>query len=109
MHRTVKVPAGTWRQAFASFGPGYMVAVGCMDPGNRATSLAGGSKFGDALLVVALVSNLMAIVLQSLCARLAIASGRDLAQACRDAFPRWLVLPLWLAAELAIIATDIPR
>ena len=84
-----------------------MVAVGYMDPGNWATSLAGGSKFGYALLVVALVSNLMAIVLQSLCARLAIASGRDLAQACRDAFPRWLVWPLWAAAELAIIATDI--
>ena len=78
-----------------------------MDPGNWATSLAGGSKFGYALLIVALVSNLMAIVLQSLCARLAIASGRDLAQACRDAFPRFVTLPLWLAAEIAIIATDI--
>ena len=107
VHRSITVPAGTWRRAFAFFGPGYMVAVGYMDPGNWATSLAGGSKFGYALLVVALVSNLMAIVLQSLCARLAIASGRDLAQACRDAFPRWLVFPLWLAAELAIIATDI--
>ena len=84
-----------------------MVAVGYMDPGNWATSIAGGSKFGYTLLVVALMSNLMAIVLQSLCARLAIASGRDLAQACRDAYPRWVAIPLWLMAELAIIATDI--
>jgi manganese transport protein len=107
VHRSVAVPAGTWRRFAAFLGPGYMVAVGYMDPGNWATSLAGGSKFGYALLVVALVSNLMAIVLQSLCARLAIASGRDLAQACRDAFPRWVNLPLWLLAETAIIATDI--
>ena len=84
-----------------------MVAVGYMDPGNWATSIAGGSKFGYTLLIVALISNLMAIVLQALCARLAIASGRDLAQACRDAFPRWVAIPLWLIAELAIIATDI--
>src|SRR5262245_66239829 len=90
VHRTVRVrPDGTaWRRAAAFLGPGYLVAVGYMDPGNWATSLAGGSKFGYTLLVVALVSNIMAIVLQSLCARLAIASGRDLAQACRDAFPR---------------------
>ena len=107
VHRSVKVPAIGWRRAMAFFGPGYMVAVGYMDPGNWATSLAGGSKFGYTLLFVALVSNLMAIVLQSLCARLAIASGRDLAQACRDAFPRWVNLPLWAFAELAIIATDI--
>ena len=107
VHRSVAVPPGTWRRAMAFFGPGYMVAVGYMDPGNWATSLAGGSKFGYTLLVVALVSNLMAIVLQSLCARLAIASGRDLAQACRDAFPKWVNIPLWFMAELAIIATDI--
>ena len=84
-----------------------MVAVGYMDPGNWATSLAGGSKFGYALLTVALLSNLMAIVLQSLCARLAIASGRDLAQACRDAYPKFVSVPLWAFAEIAIIATDI--
>ena len=107
VHRSVALPIGTWRRFAAFLGPGYMVAVGYMDPGNWATSLAGGSKFGYALLIVALVSNLMAIVLQSLCARLAIASGRDLAQACRDAFPRFVTLPLWLAAEIAIIATDI--
>ena len=107
VHRSIALPKGTWQRFAAFLGPGYMVAVGYMDPGNWATSLAGGSKFGYALLVVALVSNLMAIVLQSLCARLAIATGRDLAQACRDAFPRLVSIPLWIAAELAIIATDI--
>ncbi len=107
VHGSVRLPAGRWRRFAAFLGPGYMVAVGYMDPGNWATSLAGGSKFGYTLLVVALISNLMAIVLQSLCARLAIASGRDLAQACRDAFPRWVSMPLWLGAEIAIIATDI--
>ncbi|MBB4348496.1 MULTISPECIES: Nramp family divalent metal transporter [Rhizobiaceae] len=95
------------RRVLAFAGPGYLVAVGYMDPGNWATSLAGGSKFGYALLSVALLSNLMAIVLQSLCARLAIASGRDLAQACRDAFPRSVSVVLWALAEIAIIATDI--
>ena len=84
--------ATSTRRLAAFLGPGYLVAVGYMDPGNWATSLAGGSKFGYTLLVVALISNIMAIVLQSLCARLAIASGRDLAQACRDAYPRWAVL-----------------
>lgn len=91
----------------AFFGPGYLVAVGYMDPGNWATSLAGGSRFGYALLTVALISNIMAIVLQSLCARLAIASGRDLAQACRDAYPKPVAMVLWMLAEIAIIATDI--
>ena len=109
VHRTVPVRgvASTWRRAAAFAGPGYLVAVGYMDPGNWATSLAGGSKFGYTLLVVALVSSIMAIILQALCARLAIASGRDLAQACRDAFPRPVGLALWLLAEIAIIATDI--
>src|SRR5256886_11359705 len=77
-----------WKKLTAFLGPGYLVAVGYMDPGNWATSLAGGSKFGYALLTIALLSNIMAILLQALCARLGIASGRDLAQACRDAFPR---------------------
>ena len=76
-----------WRQFLAFVGPGYLVAVGYMDPGNWATSLAGGAQFGYALLTVALLSNIMAIVLQALCARLAVGSGRDLAQACRDAYP----------------------
>ena len=103
----VTASATSWRKFLAFLGPGYLVAVGYMDPGNWATSLAGGAQFGYALLVVALVSNIMAIILQSLCARLAIATGRDLAQACRDAFPRWISWPLWLFAELAICATDL--
>jgi manganese transport protein len=96
-----------WRKLLAFLGPGYLVAVGYMDPGNWATSLAGGSKFGYALLSVALLSNAMAIILQSLCTRLGVGTGRDLAQACRDSFPRWISLPLWLSAELAITATDL--
>jgi manganese transport protein len=108
VYRTVSIKGATSARRLAAFlGPGYLVAVGYMDPGNWATSLAGGSKFGYTLLVVALISNVMAIVLQALCARLAIASGRDLAQACRDAYPRWAAYPLWVAAEIAIIATDI--
>ncbi|MBS0235587.1 MAG: Nramp family divalent metal transporter [Proteobacteria bacterium] len=107
--RTVQVAGHetSWRRLAAFFGPGYMVAVGYMDPGNWATSIAGGSKFGYALLFIALLSNIMAVVLQALCARLAIGSGRDLAQACRDGYPRWTAFPLWLLAETAIIATDV--
>jgi manganese transport protein len=95
------------RKALAFVGPGYLVSVGYMDPGNWATSLAGGAKFGYTLLTIALMSNIMAILLQSLCARLAIGSGRDLAQACRDAYPRAVSMGLWVLAEIAIIATDI--
>jgi manganese transport protein len=107
--RTIAVPANApnWRKFLAFLGPGYLVAVGYMDPGNWATSLAGGSKFAYTLLFVALLSNIMAIILQSLCARLAIASGRDLAQACRDAYPAWTAMPLWFLAEIAIVATDL--
>ncbi|HEV2555197.1 MAG TPA: Nramp family divalent metal transporter [Bosea sp. (in: a-proteobacteria)] len=107
--RTISVAPGAtpWRKFLAFFGPGYLVAVGYMDPGNWATSLAGGAQFGYTLLFVALLSNIMAIILQALCARLAIGSGRDLAQACRDAYPRAVSWPLWLLAELAICATDL--
>jgi manganese transport protein len=101
-------PTGSLGKKLLAFlGPGYLVAVGYMDPGNWATSLAGGSKFGYALLTVALLSNLMAILLQALCARLGIGSGRDLAQACRDAFPRAVSWPLWVLTEIAICATDL--
>ena len=101
-------PTGSmWRKLGAFLGPGYLVAVGYMDPGNWATSLAGGSKFGYALLFIALMSNIMAILLQALCARLGIGAGRDLAQACRDAFPRWASWPLWVISEIAICATDL--
>ncbi|MBU1313114.1 MAG: Nramp family divalent metal transporter [Alphaproteobacteria bacterium] len=109
VHRSITVSSApsALKRSLAFFGPGYLVAVGYMDPGNWATSLAGGSRFGYALLTVALVSNIMAIVLQSLCARLAIASGRDLAQACRDAYSKPVAMALWVLAEVAIIATDI--
>ena len=107
--RSIPLPkdAPTWRRFLTFVGPGYLVAVGYMDPGNWATSLAGGSQFGYTLLSVALLSNIMAIILQSLCARLAIATGKDLAQACRDAFPHWIAWPLWVLAEIAICATDL--
>jgi manganese transport protein len=101
-------PSGSlWQKLIAFLGPGYLIAVGYMDPGNWATSLAGGSKFGYSLLTIALLSNIMAIILQALCARLGIGAGRDLAQACRDAFPRAVSWPLWLLAEVAICATDL--
>jgi manganese transport protein len=101
-------PTGSfWRKLLSFLGPGYLVAVGYMDPGNWATSLAGGSKFGYALLSIALISNIMAILLQALCIRLGIGAGRDLAQACRDAYPRWAAWPLWAISEVAICATDL--
>src|SRR3954453_2283257 len=107
--RTVAVPkAGNpLRKLFAFIGPGYLVAVGYMDPGNWATDIAGGSAFGYTLLSVILLSNLMAILLQSLAARLGIATGRDLAQACRDHYSKPVALALWVACELAIIACDL--
>jgi manganese transport protein len=109
VHASIAVPvAGTWlRRLLAFSGPGYMVSVGYMDPGNWATDLAGGSKFGYTLLSVIMLSNLMAILLQALAARLGIASGRDLAQACRDTYPRPVGYLLWAACELAIIACDL--
>ena len=110
IHKSVPVAAAgssTGRRLIPFLGPGYLVATGYMDPGNWATALAGGSAFGYALLSVALLSNIMAILLQMLCARLGVATGRDLAQACRDAFPRPVALVLWLLAELAICATDL--
>lgn len=109
VHRSVSVPnsAGFLRKMFAFMGPGYLVAVGYMDPGNWATALAGGSAFGYTLLSVALLSSLMAILLQALCARIGIATGRDLAQLCRERFPKPVAYPLWLLAEIAICATDL--
>jgi manganese transport protein len=99
--------SGYWRRMASFFGPGYLVAVGYMDPGNWATSIAGGSAFGYTLLSVVLLSNFMAILLQALALRLGIAAGRDLAQACRDAYPRTAAFTLWILAETAIIATDL--
>jgi manganese transport protein len=109
VHSSVAVPRkGSWLRSLLAFsGPGYMISVGYMDPGNWATDLAGGSQFGYTLLSVILISNLMAILLQSLAVRLGIATGRDLAQACRDAYPRPVGFVLWIACELAIIACDL--
>src|SRR6184192_3111058 len=96
-----------WRKLLAFAGPGYLVAVGYMDPGNWATDLAGGAQFGYALLSVILMSNLMAILLQGLASKLGIVTGRDLAQACRDHFSRPTTLFLWVVCELAIAACDL--
>jgi len=107
-YRSVPVDARTWwRRALAFAGPGYLVAVGYMDPGNWATDLAGGSAFGYALLSVILISNLMAILLQGLAAKLGIVTGRDLAQACRDHYSRPATLALWILCEVAIAACDL--
>ncbi len=109
VHGSVPIPegAGFWRKLFAFAGPGYLVAVGYMDPGNWATDLAGGARFGYTLLSVIMLSNLMAILLQALAARLGIASGRDLAQACRDSFSRPTTIVLWILCEIAIAACDL--
>ena len=109
VHGSIAVPqdAGFWRKLFAFAGPGYLVAVGYMDPGNWATDLAGGARYGYTLLSVILVSNLMAILLQALAVRLGIASGRDLAQACRDHYSRPVTIALWVLCEIAIAACDL--
>src|SRR5213075_470283 len=108
-HRTIAISpgAGFCRKLLAFSGPGYMVAVGYMDPGNWAMDLAGGSAFGYKLLSIILLSNLMAILLQSLCARLGIATGRDLAQACRDHYAKPVAFTLWILCEIAICACDL--
>ncbi|TPI34858.1 divalent metal cation transporter [Mesorhizobium sp. B3-1-9] len=109
VNASIAVPqTGVWfRRLFAFMGPGYMVSVGYMDPGNWATDLAGGAQFGYTLLFIIMLSNLMAILLQALAARLGIATGRDLAQACRAYYPRPVNFVLWIACELAIIACDL--
>ena len=108
-YQSIKVPrnARFWRKALAFLGPGYMVAVGYMDPGNWATDLAGGARFGYTLLSVVLLSNLMAILLQSLSLKLGIVTGRDLAQACRDHYSRPVSFMLWVLCEIAIAACDL--
>ena len=109
VHRSIPIPnvKSFWRKMLAYAGPGYLVSVGYMDPGNWATDIAGGSKFGYALLTVILLSNLMAILLQSLCVRLGVATGRDLAQACRDYFSPRVNFCLWVLCEIAIAACDL--
>jgi manganese transport protein len=108
-YHSIRVPGGVsfWRKALAFAGPGYMVAVGYMDPGNWATDLAGGARFGYTLLSVILLSNLMAILLQALSLKLGIVTGRDLAQACRDHYSRPVSFVLWVLCEIAIAACDL--
>ncbi|MGO8673323.1 MAG: Nramp family divalent metal transporter [Capsulimonadaceae bacterium] len=109
VYRTIPVPANasTWRRFLAFFGPGYLIAVGYMDPGNWATDISGGSVYNYALLSVILLSNFTAIYLQALAAKLGIVTGRDLAQACHDAYSKPLGIFLWLSAEIGIVACDI--
>ncbi len=109
VHRTIHIaPGASWlRKMLAFAGPGYLVAVGYMDPGNWATDIGGGSKFGYTLLSVVLISNLMAMFLQALSAKLGIATGRDLAQACRDHYSRRTAIALWVICEIAIAACDL--
>jgi manganese transport protein len=109
VNSSINIPegAGFWRKLAAFSGPGLMVAVGYMDPGNWATDIAGGARFGYALLSVVLISNIFAMVLQHLSLKLGIATGMDLAQACRAYFPRWAAVILWLLAEVAIAACDL--
>ena len=108
VHRSVDVNKATWlRKLLAFAGPGYLVAVGYMDPGNWATDLAGGSRFGYTLLAVILMSNLMAVLLQGLSSKLGIVTGRDLAQACRDHYSPRVTFTLWVMCEIAIAACDL--
>ena len=107
VYRSVPVAGGRWRKILAFAGPGYLVAVGYMDPGNWATDLAGGSAFGYTLLSVILLSNLMAVLLQGLASKLGIVTGRDLAQACRDHYSHGTNLVLWFLCEIAIAACDL--
>src|SRR5690349_12881824 len=108
VYRSIPVSNGSWwRKVLAFAGPGYLVAVGYMDPGNWATDLAGGSAFGYTLLSVILLSNLMAVLLQGLASKLGIVTGRDLAQACRDHYSPGTSFVLWLLCELAIAACDL--
>lgn len=108
VHETVATNKKTgWRRILAFIGPAYLVSVGYMDPGNWATDIAGGSKFGYQLIWVLLMSNLIALLLQSLSARLGIVRGLDLAQASRNAYPKWVNFPLFILAQTAIIACDL--
>src|ERR687885_146381 len=108
VYRTVPVTGAVWwRKILAFAGPGYLVAVGYMDPGNWATDLAGGSAFGYTLLTVILMSNLMAVLLQGLASKLGIVTGRDLAQACRDHYSTGVNFALWILCEIAIAACDL--
>src|ERR1700744_2328363 len=109
VHQTIdpSKAGNKWKKVFSFFGPAYLVSVGYMDPGNWATDIAGGSKFGYTLIWVLLMSNLMALLLQSLSSRLGIVRGRDLAQVNRETYPRFINFPLYILAEIAIAACDL--
>lgn len=109
VHRSIPIPITTsfWKKMLAFSGPGFLIAVGYMDPGNWATDLQGGAKFGFTLLSVIMISNLVAMFLQYLCVKLGVASGRDLAQACREHYSKPIVGLLWIFAEMAMVSTDL--
>src|ERR1043166_4868357 len=108
VHSSVRTSqVSMWRRMFAFAGPAYLVSVGYMDPGNWATDLEGGARFGDQLLWGLVMSNAMAVLLQTLSARLGIVAGRDLAQACRETYPRGVNLALWVLCEIAVAACDL--
>src|SRR6266851_4983408 len=107
IHGSVAIPKTWWRRFLAFSGPALLVSVGYMDPGNWGTDIEAGSKFGYSLVWVLLMSNLMAVLLQSLAARLGVVTGRDLAQACRASYPRPTAVTLWILCEIAIAATDL--
>jgi manganese transport protein len=109
VHRSVRIPrnVGFFKRLVAFAGPAYLVSVGYMDPGNWATDLEGGARFGYDLIWVLAMSNLMAVLLQTLAARMGIATGRDLAQACREYYPKPVAFALWVLCELAITACDL--
>src|SRR5271165_3508557 len=108
VHSSVRISHSPiyWRRLLGFLGPGFLISVGYMDPGNWATDIAGGSRFGYTLLSVIMASNLMAILLQSLSLKLGVATERDLAQLCRESTNRWVSFTLWILAEIAIAACD---
>src|ERR1700688_4572365 len=109
VHSSVRISRSPiyWRRLLGFLGPGFLISVGYMDPGNWATDIAGGSRFGYTLLFVVMASNLMAILLQSLSLKLGVATERDLAQLCHEEYRRWVSLSLWVGAEIAIAACDL--
>src|SRR5271157_4643930 len=109
VHSSVRISSSPlyWRRLLGFLGPGFLISVGYMDPGNWATDIAGGSRFGYTLLFVIMASNLMAILLQSLSLKLGIATDRDLAQLCSESTARWVSFGLWVGAEIAIAACDL--
>src|SRR5437764_6924953 len=107
IHSTVAIPSAGWRRFLAFSGPAFLVSVGYMDPGNWGTDIEAGSKFRYSLVWVLLMSNVMAVLLQSLATRLGVVTGRDLAQACRASYPRPTAITLWILCEIAIAACDL--